>query len=140
MKELKIEFTGKKLPRTEQLQNVRDEIRTFVREDHDDSLLFVSFMNEIIKNVYDHAENRGHIHLKKESASIQFEIKDYGTGTYNIEELKKLPSSKEGSGVNSGIGLSLMIPGMAESLEIKDFLVDASCGFTYTGTWHFSPE
>lgn len=97
---------------------------------------FAMFAKEIVKNIYDHADGLGEATFELKNNCLTFEIKDYGTHAYNLEELKAGGTTKD-TPYNKGIGLKMMIPDMAEALGVS-LQVDCSHGFIYKGTWDYS--
>ncbi len=113
-------------------------LRKFLEEptvEDDQYLVFVMLAKEIVKNIYDHADGKGEATFIKNSDSLSFEIKDYGTVEYDLVALQGGGSTKHTS-YNRGIGLCRMIPDMADVLGIN-LHTDCTKGFTYTGEWMY---
>lgn len=133
--ELKIEFTGNHVRRNDFLEQIKESFMPFMGLDTG----FMMFVWEIVKNIYDHADGKGQLTLKKEEGGenelFHFEIKDFGTQSYDLAKIKETGSTKIDSKVNFGNGLQGgMIEGMAEDLSIT-LRIDTSSGFCYAGTY-----
>jgi len=99
---------------------------------------FCMLVNEISKNIWDHANGKGQITLEAVDETLNFEIKDYGTESYDIEKIRQAGSRLAGNHINHGHGIcGGMIEGIAEGNKVKNFHVDTSCGFTYSGSIPF---
>ena len=95
---------------------------------------FCNLVNEITKNIWDHAEGRGEISLEFEGKKLSFEIKDYGTGAHDLKLIKRCGSRLVGNRVNYGNGLcNGMIAALAKINKVRNFRIDTQCGFKYTG-------
>ncbi len=133
--EMLIEFDGSIRNRNEFLDQITEPVdRITDGRIHANGMPM--FFREIIKNIYDHTDGRGRVRLAKTDQGIDFKIEDYGNESHSMAELKSKPSSKAGNGINYGVGLEL-IEGMASSLEIIDFKIDCSKGFTYSGIYPY---
>lgn len=139
-RELHYTFSGYRIPREEFLSHFKREVIDFmggsVELDQYD-LVFLMFLNEIVKNIWDHADGEGRVFLSQKKRGLFFEIKDQGKKSYDLAALKGGGTSKPNSGVNYGIGLS-HIEDWAKAAEVKEFSIDCSCGFRYTGV--YAPE
>ena len=103
---------------------------------HPPSIMFYKMMGEMVRNVWDHTiTGQGRVMLKFQSdASIlDFEVRDYDTTPRNVGEIAKIGSSKNGNGINHGVGL-ILIQASVQPLDIQNFTVDTSCGFVYRGS------
>ncbi len=89
-------------------------------------------INEIAKNIYDHAEGKGYLEIIPEGDSFKFLIKDHGEKTFDFEFCKR-NSTKAGNGINFGTGLEC-IGDYADSLGIE-LHIDTSKGFSYSGIY-----
>lgn len=133
MKNLKLNilFDGDDIPRDSFLASFRDKILDFLGQD--EGVNFYMFFKEAIKNIYDHAEGKGECNLEKiDEKTISFEIKDYGTESYDFSFLKERGTEKK-TAYNFGVGLRHV-----EEMGLKlglDFNVDTSKGFKYTGKY-----
>ena len=132
-KEFRYEFTGTEKPRGRFLKDFSIAALPFL--DFRGNNGFLMFLNEVVKNIYDHAEGKGFVLLEKEGLVIRFMIKDYGTESYDLAEIKKAGSKKPFNGVNYGAGICMNgIEDLAKGVGIV-LQIDTSCGFTYTGTY-----
>jgi len=102
---------------------------------------FCMLVNEICKNIWDHASGKGEISLELKQFGLFFEIKDHGTGKYNLETVRKQGSSLKGNGINRGFGIcGGMIQSTADILSVTDFKINTDCGFKYSGTTPLTQE
>jgi hypothetical protein len=99
---------------------------------------FCMLVNEITKNIWDHTDGKGQIILEADGEALNFEIKDYGTESYDLEEIRQVGSRLAGNHINHGHGVcGEMIKGLAEGNKVKNFQVNTSHGFTYSGSIPF---
>ncbi len=130
-------FPGNSLPREEFRMQAKKIFLEFLGKDINTTFFFI--FNEIVKNIWDHAEGQGELRITKFTDKITFDIWDHGIHAHSLEEIRKQGSSKLESKINFGMGIaSGFIESAAKSLEIKDFTIDTSCGFRYTGTFYLS--
>ncbi|MFH0846390.1 MAG: hypothetical protein V1851_03275 [Patescibacteria group bacterium] len=88
----------------------------------------IIILREIIKNIYDHADGKGRIQIKKEGSCIQFIINDYGTKKFNLGEIIPTDSKEE---IDYGAGLRIIQAG-TDGLNLK---IKTSRGFSYYGRY-----
>jgi len=105
-------------------------IRSAVTKVTGERMTLDALINEIAKNIFDHAEGKGFLVISKEGDLFKFVIGDCGKKSYNFNKCIN-HSTLVGNGVNHGIGLG-MIQDYAEDLGIK-LDVDTSKGFCYSG-------
>lgn len=89
-------------------------------------------INEIAKNIFDHAHGLGSLVIEILDDSYEFEIMDDGVMPYDFEHCKK-NSTAVGNGTNCGFGLGI-ITTIPRDGEI-DLRIDTSRGFRYSGTF-----
>ncbi len=96
----------------------------------------ISLIIEILKNIYDHTDGYGQIYINKTKNFIEFEIKDFGTKSFDIEKLSKIEFTTKETSFNKGSGLHMMIldKRIHKTLGLKLDL-DVSCGFKYFGKY-----
>ncbi len=131
--EFRWEFRGADVSREVFIEKFVDALLGFVGFDNG----FAMFMIEIVKNIYDHAEGRGMVTLTKKGHILKFEVKDFGTKSYDLEEIRKKGSTKAriGNKVNFGAGIcGYAIDDLAQGIGVT-FTVDTTHGFCYTGTY-----
>jgi hypothetical protein len=134
---LGIRFNGKSKPRNIFLRDFREQLIEFMGGlDNYSTIPFVMFCNEIVKNIYDHANGLGWGTFRREGNKIFFEIGDHGIESFDLEEIKKLGSTKIGNGINFRAGLcGDMIVDMAKTLKIKLEIITLK-GFRYNGIFN----
>lgn len=127
-KTLHILFDGTVLDRDEFLQSSRVQVIDFIEE----QMTLDALLNEIAKNIFDHAGGKGSIFIERTGSQYTFCIKDDGTEPVNLADCAKNWSSIN-PGTNFGIGLNL-IKLFAEDLGIA-LKIDTSKGVSYSGTY-----
>lgn len=136
-REIRYTFSRYRIPRGEFLSRFKREVIDFMGgstslDQYD--LVFLMFLNEIVKNIWDHADGEGRAFLSQRERGLFFEIKDQGKESHDLAILKGGGTSKPNSGVNYGIGLS-HIEDWAKAAKVKELAIDCSCGFRYTGVY-----
>lgn len=124
---LELRFRGGIRDRQTFLLRIRDAVTKFTGE----QLFLDALINEIAKNIFDHARGRGSLAIRARGDSFKFVIKDDGDGAHDFEHCLK-HSALAGNGINYGKGLRAILD-MAESLRIE-LRVETSKGFSYSGT------
>ncbi|MFA6158750.1 MAG: hypothetical protein WC763_03980 [Candidatus Paceibacterota bacterium] len=136
--ELDMRFYGKTKGRKEFLKCLALDLGEFLGpcfDGHENGAIM--FFREMIKNIYDHADGKGRARFAKEATGIRFRIEDFGTGSHDFFALRRGGSSKAGNGINSGKGLGL-IEDMATDLHIREWNIDCSKGFAYSGLYPYA--
>ncbi len=135
--ELHFQFTGNDMERDAFFRPFRDTFIPFLKRRFPRAnwQQMYSLMKEILKNIYDHADGKGEAYILYDAMNrhLYFEIRDFGTKSYDLEALRKAGTSKK-TEYNRGLGLAFMIFDLAKGLYIP-LKVDASHGFTYIGTY-----
>ena len=128
-KKINIIFEGNNIDRVLFLEHFRDKVLRFFGME--DGVRVYMFSKEMIKNIFDHAGGRGESTFEKSENFVLFEVKDYGEGKYDFQELKSRGTSKPESGNNFGVGLT-SVESMNEmsGVEIK---INTEKGFSYSG-------
>jgi hypothetical protein len=114
-----------------------NQIRSAVMKVTGEKMTLDALINEIAKNIFDHADGKGSLVICREDDLFDFVIKDCGKKSYNFEKSKN-HSTLVGNGINCGIGLG-MIQDYAEDLGIK-LNIDTSEGFSYSGVYKKPPR
>lgn len=125
---LTMRFDGTVQNRREFLRRIRVIIIDLVGS----TSVFDALINEIAKNIYDHAHGLGSLVIEILDGSFNFEVMDDGKISHNYEYCRN-NSTLKGNLTNCGIGLGI-IKDLAESEEI-DLRIDTSRGFLYSGTF-----
>lgn len=125
---LKMRFDGTVTDRREFLNRIREGVTRLTGE----AMTLDALINEIAKNIFDHAHGMGSMVIEPENGMFRFEIKDDGEDGYDFEYCTT-HSMLVGNGVNFGVGLRT-IRDLARSLNI-DLCIDSSRGFSYSGTY-----
>ncbi len=118
--ELLIEFNGRSKKQDKFLSDFVHTAAGFLDEEkriHANEM--VTFLQEMVKNIYDHAEGKGKVKLTRIGRGIHFKVEDFGDKRHDF-----------------GQGLFL-IQGMARDLKIIAFEINCSRGFTYTGIYPY---
>ncbi|MEI8339201.1 MAG: hypothetical protein WCF94_00880 [bacterium] len=137
MRESILAFTGKEKSREAFRAGAYDPVIEFVGTSDTQLNGLIMFVNEIVKNIWDHADGKGGLKMVElENGDISFEIWDDGQEAYDLKLIGKRRSRLVGNGINFGIGLE-MIPDFAKCLSVSDFKMDASKGFRYS--WVYKP-
>ncbi len=128
---LELFFDGEDLNRQNFLSHVGAAVRIFIGE----TMTLDALVNEIVKNIFDHAGGKGFLLITKDQGGRNFEfiIRDEGQGSYDFEKCLTGPSRLAGNKINCGLGLGI-IRDLAESLNI-DLSIDTSKGFSYSGKY-----
>lgn len=126
--QLKIEFTGCDCDRAVFLCNTRMAVMDFIGE----RMTLDAIIHEIVKNIYDHADGRGVLEIRREDDLFHFQVSDHGHSPHDFE-VCFYNSRKAGNGVNHGIGLGVIMH-LAHDLDMQ-LSVDTSRGFSYSGTY-----
>ena len=139
MEEIKLIFKGDDVPR----ESFEDIFLDFFEDilgglkDSSRSIQFYMLLWEMIKNIYDHAEGRGEVIFSIQDNDIHFVVRDFGTASFDLEQIKKVSSTKFGNRMNYGLGISGgLIEGYARGIDV-DLKIDTSHGFCYSGIYHF---
>jgi hypothetical protein len=135
-KELTIDLDGTGRDRSDFLDLLTEPIDALASDDRFQANGALMFFREIVKNIYDHAGGKGKATFVPLEDGFSFRIEDCGKESHDLVALKSRPSSKQGNGVNYGVGLDL-IEGMARDLGIREFKVDCSRGFVYSGVYPY---
>ena len=125
---LEMRFDGTTTDRKEFLRR----IRTAVIELTGERMTLDALINEIAKNIFDHAHGLGSLIIKNQNGAFEFEIKDDGESAYDFETCSTC-SRLVGNGVNFGIGLKTICE-LARDLDI-DLCINTSKGFSYSGVY-----
>jgi hypothetical protein len=134
----KIVFKGKSMGREAFMNDFYEKIAPFLSKSFTvnyDWVMLYTLFNEIVKNIYDHADGKGEAIFWKNNVKkrLYFQIKDYGTKRHSLAKIKKeAKKGKPGNGINFGAGIATIIPGLALNLNIP-LKIDTSCGFCYSG-------
>ncbi|MCX6787423.1 MAG: ATP-binding protein [Candidatus Kaiserbacteria bacterium] len=89
-------------------------------------------INEIAKNIFDHANKIGSLSIVRKGNSFEFSMRDGGQNYYDFDECLNHSTSAM-NGINFGVGLKT-IRDFAEFLGI-DLHIDTSKGFSYSGIY-----
>jgi anti-sigma regulatory factor (Ser/Thr protein kinase) len=127
---LEMTFDGSDTDRQHFLHRIREAVMAYTGE----RMTLDALINEIAKNIFDHAEGRGYLRITKQGNDFHFLIKDEGTESFDFKTCSTQGSRLAGNGVNHGIGLDC-ITGIAEGLRI-DLIIDTTKGFSYSGVYH----
>ncbi len=127
-KTLEMRFDGTVTDRKEFLKQIRAAVTELTGE----RMTLDVLINEIVKNIFDHAHGLGHLVIRSKEGSFEFEIKDDGQGSHNYENCS-VDFRLIDNGINFGIGLKT-IRDLAQSLNI-DLKIDTSKGFSYSGIY-----
>jgi anti-sigma regulatory factor (Ser/Thr protein kinase) len=123
-----MKFQGDMPERNEFLRWVRHAVMELTSE----VMTLDALIQEIAKNIFDHAEGKGSLRIVLKDGSCEFEIKDEGQEAHDLRACMG-HSRLAGNGINRGVGLE-MIADMALAFGI-DLRVDASKGFCYSGIY-----
>ncbi|MFA6602035.1 MAG: ATP-binding protein [Candidatus Paceibacterota bacterium] len=127
-KTLEMRFDGTVTDRREFLERIRASVTGLTGE----IMTLDALINEIAKNIFDHAHGMGSLVIELKNGAFEFEIKDNGEETHDFESCSN-HSRLAGNGVNFGTGLRI-IRDLAQSLGV-DLQIDTSKGFSYSGTY-----
>lgn len=127
-KTLEMRFDGTTADRKKFLKRIRAAVMKLTGE----IMTLDALINEIAKNIFDHAHGLGYLVIKRREGSFEFEIKDEGQEGHDFEHCST-HSRLAGNGVNFGIGLRT-IRDLAQSLGI-DLQINSSKGFSYSGVY-----
>lgn len=125
---LRMNFDGELRDRDTFLSQIRSAVMKVTGE----RMTLDALINEIAKNIFDHADGKGSLVIYREGDSFEFVIRDCGKESYNFNKCIK-HSTLVGNETNFGIGLR-MIQDYAEGLGIK-LSIDTSEGFSYSGIY-----
>jgi len=128
LKTLEMRFDGTVTDRREFLKQIRSAVMGLTGE----MMTLDALINEIAKNIFDHAHGLGSLVIKPVDGSFEFQIKDDGQKDHDFEHCSAHPRLA-GSGVNFGVGLRT-IRELAQSLGV-DLQIDPSKGFSYSGIY-----
>jgi anti-sigma regulatory factor (Ser/Thr protein kinase) len=117
---------GTSMKRQQFLNYIRNSIIIFTRN----AMLIDVLINEISKNIYDHADRKGEIIITQIGGKYFFIVRDYGCNEYTFSNCIG-HSTKKGNGVNCNMGLGMILE-YAESFKII-LCIDTSKGFCYSG-------
>jgi anti-sigma regulatory factor (Ser/Thr protein kinase) len=128
---LEMTFDGSDADRQHFLDCIREAVMLYTGE----LMKLDALLNEIAKNIFDHAGGRGYLQIDSvEEDSFYFLIRDEGTESFDFETCSTQGSRLAGNGINYGTGLSC-IKDIAEGLNI-DLIIDTTKGFSYSGVYH----
>lgn len=128
MKVVKMQFCGREPERRTFLKQIRVAVMDLTGE----IMTLDALIDEIAKNIFDHAGGLGSLVIEPKNGSFEFTIKDQGQKEYDFEFCSR-GSRLAGNGVNYGAGLSI-IKDLAQCLSI-DLQIDTSKGFSYSGIY-----
>lgn len=118
-------FDGTSMKRQEFLNYIRNSVIVFTR-----NVLLDVLINEISKNIYDHAGKKGELTIIQKGGKYFFIIRDYGGDEYTFSDCMG-HSTKRGNGVNCNLGLGMILE-YADAFKII-LCIDTSKGFCYSG-------
>lgn len=127
---LEMTFNGSDTDRQHFLHHIREAVMSYTGE----YMTLDALLNEIAKNIFDHAKSEGYLRITKQGDDFHFLIKDEGTETFDFGTCSTQGSRLAGNGINCGIGLGC-IKDLAEGLKI-DLIIDTTKGFSYSGVYH----
>lgn len=129
MNVLHIDFTGNGVDRRDFLVKARDQVMEFTGQ----KMLLDRLLNEIAKNIYDHADGRGSLTIIEwEPEIFEFEVHDFGEERYDLDHCKN-HSRLAGNGKNHGAGIGIILQ-LAKVLKI-DLRISTVRGFRYHGVY-----
>lgn len=127
---LKLQFDGTITDRSQFLHEIRDLVTKFTKE----IMTLDAVINEIVKNIFDHADGRGSLVIRRlKGGFLEFHIQDEGKETHDFEYCRTHSRLAGKTGHNYGIGLD-MITDLAGGLGIH-LKVDTCRGFSYSGVY-----
>lgn len=133
---LRLNFLGESISREDFLNAVKEQIFTFVGFETKSWNIFTMMVIEMLKNIYDHSENKGYAHFTKTQNTIIFEIKNNTDTTFNYQKYMEIGLSSKETKENYGIGLGV-IDELSKQLDIK-LKIDQTKGLCYKGIWNHS--
>lgn len=101
-------------------------------------IAFIMLLNEIVKNIYDHADGQGEVTVVRDGDVLSFTARDFGTKSFDLTEIRARGSTKAGNGMNFGIGVCRgLIEQLAHSVGMTGagLSLDTSKGFSYSGSF-----
>ena len=125
---LVLKFDGKEPDRRSFLSQIRKSVMSFTGE----TMTLDALVNEIAKNIFDHAQGKGSLLIRLKNGQFEFVIKDDGQDSYEFEKYRG-KSKLAGNGTNFGIGLDMILD-LAKGLNIE-LKIDTTKGFTYSGVY-----
>lgn len=127
---LNLLFDGKVTDRHEFLQQVRDPVIRLTGE----RMTLDAVINEIAKNIFDHANGRGSLVIRRlKGGFFEFHIQDGGVEAHDFEYCRTHSRLAGKTRHNYGIGLE-MIEELSGGLGIH-LKIDTSHGFSYSGIY-----
>ncbi len=132
------DFEGTSEPRNVFTRKWKDQLRKFLEDRNIEAWNgIIMLLQDMIKNIYDHAQGKGRLEVVLEGDRLSFLVRDYVLKSYDWAEIKKHGSTKAylpGNTVNYDQGIrGNLITGPVEDLNCK-LEIDTSAGFTYVGT------